>query len=226
MKKLIAYVSILVLIVSLFTGCSGSGSTKDSAMTEADMRENNAATESTMSEADITPGTEDGSEPNTSTVTAETEEVATPVEITLPATLFENEDMASFDLDVYVAEQELISAGWNEDGSMTISMTQTRYDKMVADLTAQIESALAELINSEDTPYVKEITHNEDFTEVIVKVIREDYENAFDFMTFTVGMNAMAFQMCLGKELHSEVTILDQDTGDVITTIIWPDTLG
>lgn len=155
-----------------------------------------------------------------------TDENLLTVDITLPASIFESEDMSTFDFDSYASEQKFISAELNADGSVTVKMTKSRHNELLEEMSKETDVTFAELIEGADTPYIKNITHNGNFSEITIEVIRADYENVFDFTPFTVGMSAMLYQMFLDMEYHVEVTVQDVENGDVINTFVYPDDLG
>ena len=143
------------------------------------------------------------------------------VDITLPASLFEDDE--DFDADTYAQEQGFIKAVVNEDGSVTITMTKAKYNELLKELTEELNSSFAEMVEAEDTPYIKEITHNDDFSVVNVKVNREAYESAFDFTPLAIGLSTMIYQAFLEMDNHCEINMVDADTGDIIKTVVYPD---
>ena len=156
----------------------------------------------------------------------ETDEKLLTVEITLPASMFEDQDMATFDADAYANEQGFISAKVNEDGSVTVTMTKSKHKELLAKMADSMDSSFAEFVNAEDTPYIKEISHNDDFTAVTMKVDKAAYENAFDFTPFVIGVSVAMYQAFIETEYHVDITIVDAATGDTIKTISYPDAMN
>ncbi|MBR2048313.1 MAG: zinc ribbon domain-containing protein [Oscillospiraceae bacterium] len=152
----------------------------------------------------------------------DTDEHLLTVEITLPGSMFENEDMTTFDPEIYAEENNFLSAKINEDGSVTIKMTRSRHNELLKEMSDSLDASFAELIEGEDTPYIKEITHNDDFSVVTIRVDRAAYENSWDFTPLTVSISAMFYQAFLDMDYHVEIIILDVDTGDVINTSVYP----
>lgn len=155
----------------------------------------------------------------------DTSETPQIVELTLPAMLFEGEDMSNFDTEKYAEEQGLISAKVNEDRSMTVTMTKEKHEKFLADLSATVEATFADQIGDELSPYIKDITHNDNFTSVVVKVDRAAYENAFDITPFTIALSVAMYQAFANMEFYVEVDIVDVATGETIKTVTYPDAL-
>ena len=144
-------------------------------------------------------------------------------EITFPSSLFEGEE--DFDPDAYAEEQGFEKAVFNEDGTLTVTMTQAKYEELLSETSAEMEKNFAEMVDSEDTPYIKEITHNDDFSSVTVKVDRDAYESTFDFTPFAIGVTVSFYQTILEMDIHCEINMVDVDTGDVIKTTVYPDDL-
>ena len=143
-------------------------------------------------------------------------------EITLHADLFSGEDMEAFDTDAYVEEQGFISAKVNDDGSVTVTMTNKRYNEVLAETASSIETAFSELVEAEDTPYIKGFSHNDDFTEVTMKVDKAAYEKAFDLTPLVVSILVVYYHSLAEIDFHVTVTVMDNDTGEVINTSSYP----
>lgn len=196
-KKLTSIILALALILS-FAGC-------------------------TQNDTDPTDGSNSvATEGSTEAQGIEVDENLLTVDITLPASLFEGEDMATFDTDAYADEQGFASAKVNEDGSVTVTMTKGKYNELLDEMAASLDTTFAEFVTSEDTPYIKEITHNNDFTAVTMRVDRAAYENAFDFTTFAIGLSVAMYQAFTETEYHVDITIVDDATGETIDTVTFP----
>lgn len=153
----------------------------------------------------------------------ETDENLITVKITLPAYMFEDEDTGSFDAAAYAKEQDLLSATVNEDGSVTVVMTKARHRKLLEETAAQLDADFEAHVS--ETPYIKEISRNENFSQITVKVIRADYESAFDFTHLAVGLPAMIYQALIEMESHVEVRFVDVETGGEVYSCVFPDVL-
>lgn len=146
------------------------------------------------------------------------------VDITLPATLVG--DLSDFNEEEYIAENEGIKAvKINEDGSITLTMTKKKHGEIINEMKDEVEASLSELIESEDTPYIKGIKHTEDFREVKIIVDRDAYEDAFDLTPFTVGITVGMYQAYSGDEFYTKIIIEDVGTGEEIGSVIYPDAL-
>lgn len=200
MKKLIALALALCMLLSM-TAC---------APTEDPNGTNAPANDSTPSSSATSGG-------------IDTDENLLTVDITLPASMFAEEDMTAFDAEAYANEQGFIKAVLNSDGSVTVTMTKSKHKELLKEMTTSLEESFGELVEAESTPYIKEITHNDDFSAVTVKVDRAGYENAFlDMTPFIVGMSAIIYQAFLDMEPVCVITITDANTGDTLNSVTYP----
>lgn len=144
------------------------------------------------------------------------------VDITLPAAIAG--DLADFNEEEYLSQNEgLKAAKVNEDGSLTITMTKSKHKEMVDEVQKSIDESFGELIEGEDTPYIKSIDYTDDYREVSIGVIKEEYENAFDFTPFIVGLSASMYQSMAGIDINTTVIIKDSATGVEINSVTYPD---
>lgn len=160
----------------------------------------------------------------TSTGGVEVDDGLLSVDITLPASMFDGQDMSAFDPDAYAEKQGFQKAVLNEDGSIVVTMSKTKHKELLEQMAAQYNDTFSAMVGAEDTLYIKSIAHTDNFSEIIVEVDRAAYEaENFDLTPFTLGMSGMMYQVFSGDELHVEVIIKDSATGDVITSSIYPD---
>lgn len=103
------------------------------------------------------------------------------VDITLPAYFFEDKDMSAFNAEKYAQEQGFKKAVLNEDGSVTVTMTKANHKKMLKELTNEYDTSFAEMVESDNTPYIKSIKHSDNFNSITVEVDRAalDQEQLF-----------------------------------------------
>lgn len=140
------------------------------------------------------------------------------VEIVYPSYLFGEQDMSSFDGKAYCEKNDFLSATANNDGTITVKMTEKRYQKLVTETTKELEDGFAELINGASTPYIKKITHNQDFSEVTVEVVRAEYPSVLDPGIWAIDLSVQAAQISLGYTVSVKISVVDTDTGEVIFT--------
>ncbi len=216
MKKL--WISLLVVSLVLIVSSCGKNTESDPALPSAAPSEAAEETDAAATEPAPTDTENQG---------ITTDENLLTVDITLPASLFEDQDMATFDPDAYAEEQGFKKAVLNEDGSVTVTMTKAKYRELLEEMTQSYEESFSEMIESESTPYVKAISHTDDFGTITVDVDRAAYEAGFlDMTPFVVGMTGMMYQVFLDGEPHVEVIMRDADTGETIKSTIYPDDMG
>ena len=97
------------------------------------------------------------------------------VEVTLPSIYYEG--YTDHDLRIQAHENNYKSAIRNENGTVTLTMSQRRHNERLKELTVIIEDALDDLIGSSTTPYIKDISYNESYSEVMLKVDKNAYES-------------------------------------------------
>ncbi|RBP96179.1 hypothetical protein DFO70_102506 [Cytobacillus firmus] len=148
------------------------------------------------------------------------------VEVTLPASMFEGEDM---DSSIAEAEKEGIKVTRYDDGSVTYKMSKSKHKEMMKEMETELQKTIADTKNGEDYPSVKEVSHNKDYSEFILEVEREAYENSFDgFAVFGLGLSGMFYQLFNGvdpKEYEVKILVKDTATGEVFDEIIYPDAM-
>ena len=147
------------------------------------------------------------------------------VDVTLPASFFEG----STEEEIIAAakEQGIKEAVVNEDGSVTYTMSKSKHKEMMKEMEDSVVSTIDEIVTSGDYKSIKEITYNKDFTEFDVKVNRQQYEEGFDgFAIFGLVIASAyygAFDGKSGEDLQITFNMIDETTGEVYDTAIYPD---
>lgn len=151
------------------------------------------------------------------------------VEVTIPASFYEGEDMSTFDAETYASENDFKSAIVNEDGSVTITMTKKRHNSLMDDFRLTIDGAFAEMVEAEDTPYIKEINCSDNYDQIKIIVDMDGYDGAglySAFIPLQVYLQGAMYQMFNGDETRSEISIIDAATGETFESVVYPDDLG
>lgn len=164
-----------------------------------------------------------------STAEVEVDKNLLTVDVTLPATFFAGEDMPEFDADEYAAENGFKSATLNGDGSVTVTMSKADYAEMMAEAEESTKSGFAELIGSEQYPYITDITYSEKFGSVSIYVNRAGYDAdpfVAAFIPLVVYLPVAFYQAFDGADLHCEISFVDAATGDVVNSVVYPDALA
>jgi hypothetical protein len=149
------------------------------------------------------------------------------VEITLPASMTEGESLDTIKADA--KENGIKEVTENEDGSITYKMSKSTHKEMLKEISASIDETIEETKTSEDFVSIKDIKHNDSFSEFTMIVDKEKYENSMDaFATMTLGMSGMMYQMYEGvSEDDYSVTIQveDEASGETFEEVVYPDDL-
>jgi hypothetical protein len=150
------------------------------------------------------------------------------VEITLPASMFEGQDINTVIADA--KKEGVKEVTQNEDGSLTYKMSKAKHKEMMKEIKDSIIASVEEMKNSEDFQSFKDITYNDDFSEFTVIVDKGKYENSMDgFATMTLAMSGMMYQLYNGVDADKyKVTIYlkDEATQEVFDEIVYPDDLS
>lgn len=196
MKKILALMFVFTFFVNL-TACSSSKS---------------------QTESESKPDSETSEE---SSAGVEVDKDLLTVDITLPASLAGAVD-DDFDPDTYAEENNFQKAVINDDGSITVTMTKTTHEALMKNTYDEYVEMVEDMIESEDTPYIKDIDYADDLSSFKVSVNRAEYENSYDFTALSLGLMGSMYQTFAGEEMHVEISILDADTGEIISESVYP----
>lgn len=192
-----------VLIFTLLMGCSSSDTSK------ASEKENTEATDQEATNEAV-----------------EVDKGLLNVEVTLPASMFEGEDV---DASMAEVEKEGIKATKNEDGSVTYKMSKSKHKEMMKELETGIIESIEDMKNNTDFVSIQEITYNKSFSEFTMIVDKEAYENSMDtFASFGLGLSGMYYQLFNGadsEDYQVKIMVKDQATDEVFDEVVYPDAL-
>ncbi|WP_404407917.1 hypothetical protein [Jeotgalibacillus malaysiensis] len=176
------------------------------------------------SEEDTSNDSGEGEE-NTEEQSVEVDKGLLNVELTLPASMFEGEDIDQVIADA--KEDGAKDVTKNDDGSLTYKMSKSDHKEMMQEIETGLEESLNDIVEGEDFVSIKDISHNDSFEEFTVTVEKETYENSFDgFGILTLGMSGMIYQVYDGEDMDSAkvtVSIVDEATGEEFDTYVYPD---
>lgn len=150
------------------------------------------------------------------------------VEITLPASFFEEEE----DHDQMIADAKADGVKdviVNDDGSLTYKMSKAKHKEMLAEMKTGLLETVDEIKDGEDFESIKDVKHNKSFSEFTLVVEQEMFEDSFDaFATMGIGMSAMLYQLFTGVSVDEYKVTIDiqaEESGEVIDTVVYPDVL-
>jgi major membrane immunogen (membrane-anchored lipoprotein) len=199
MKKLMLLMTVLIFI--LLSGCSSS--------------DNSNAADKDNTEA------KDQEQYNES---VEVDKGLLNVEVTLPASMFEGEDV---DATIAEVEKEGVKATKNEDGSVTYKMSKSKHKEMMQELESGIIESVEDMKNNTDFVSIQEITYNKSFSEFTMVVDQATYENSMDsFVIFGLGVSGMYYQLFNGADeddYRVKIIVKDQATDEVFEEVVYPD---
>lgn len=219
MKKIIP-IALAILMAFTLMSCTNSDETSSP---DTSPSETPAQTSPSPADAsdEASPSPSDGENTGISA-----DENLTTVDITIPASFLQGQDMSSFDADTYADEQGFNSATLNEDGSVTVTMTKLKYNEFMKELADSYKETFTSLVGAPETAFIKDITYTDNFDQITVDVDREGYEAAMlDMTPVVLGMSAMVYQSFIEMDKHTEIIIRDSDTGETIKTIVYPDAM-
>ncbi|MGB4589746.1 MAG: hypothetical protein WBI17_11010 [Clostridiaceae bacterium] len=194
-----------VLMVMMLTSMIGGGSNKK--------------VENNIEKTNDVPGIETETEDSAS---IEVDKNLLSVEITLPREMAG--DLSDFNKDTYLKENEgILDAGVTSDGALKIKMTKKKHQEMVDEMKTNLESSFVELIEGEDTPYIKDLSSKNDYKEITISVERATYEKTIDFTVLMVGFSVGMYQTIKGEEFGCNIRVIDYTTKELINDINYPE---
>jgi len=200
MKKLIVFV---LLFVSLFVVACGDKS--------VDVEEE-------VSETEV-------AEPVEAEESIEVDETLLNVEITLPASYFEDETPE--EIESSAKEEGIKEVIANDDGSYTYVMSKKKHQEMMDSIAEEYAVEFAD--PSVNYPSVKSIEYNDDFSKFTITVDKEAYEDSWDlFVTMEAGMSGMMYQTfdsVSEDDIEVVINVVDSITNEVFNTTVYPDAL-
>lgn len=207
MKKMLSLMFLLMII--LLVGCS-SGNNTEGELSAPPAQETKAAAEATDQPA------------------IEVDKNLLSVEITLPASMFEGQDI---DEAIAKAKEDGVKeATKNEDGSVTYKMSKSDHEKMLTEMKDSFNQTIEELKSGETFTSIKDITNNKSYSEFTLIVDQQAYEGSFDaFATFGLGIQGMFYQVFDGiasEKVKVTINVQDESTGTVFDTIVYPQDIG
>ena len=144
------------------------------------------------------------------------------VEVTLPAEIAG--DLTGFDREVYLKENpEISDVKVLEDGALWMKMSRAKHQELVTEMKESIVLAFNDLIEGEDTPYIRDITTDDAFEEVEVLVDRAGYENTMDFSSLTIMFSVGYLHTLQGNDFVLHLKYIDAETDEVIEEMTLPE---
>ena len=147
----------------------------------------------------------------------EVEENLFDVEITMPADFVG--DSTQEELNEKAKEAGVHSIQLNEDGTATYIMSKKQHEKILKETADSINESLAEMVGSEQTPNVTNITANEDFTKFTVTTKSTEPDMGESMSVLVLYMYSGLYGIFAGQTPENvQVDFVNADTGEVISS--------
>jgi len=118
-------------------------------------------------------------------------------------------------------------AAVNDDGSVTYKMSKATRKKMLREVRDEMVRSIEEMKNGQQFKSIKDIEHNNKFTEFTLIVDREAYEKSFDGVAaLGLAVQGLLYQVLDGvtqDRISAVIRVKDQAAGDVFHTIHYPE---
>lgn len=139
------------------------------------------------------------------------------VELDIPADFMGEKTQE--ELDESSKEKGYKSITLHDDGSATYVMTKQQHKQMMEELNASIDSALEDMIGSEDYPNLINIKANGNYTEFEITTKSTDLSLAESFSTLAFYMYGGTYNIFNGTSVDNiSVKFINADSGDIIST--------
>lgn len=218
------FLIVTLIIAFLLTACSSNNNAR---IAEKDATTDNT-TEETTSHEDVSTEPTDENQPEDSQAEdgkeqsgIEVDKNLLTVEVTYPASLIgDNKDEI-----LNSKEDGIKEVRENADGSITFVMTKAKYSEMMEEAKKHTIDFLDSLPDSGDYPSIKKVTYNDDFSEIVLEVDKEAYQNSFDgFVTLSIGVTVGLYKVFDAKpDFTITMKIKDTNTGEIFNEVIFPD---
>ena len=143
------------------------------------------------------------------------------VTVVVPSLFFSGIDSGAFDPEQYANDNGFIRVVINEDQSVSITMTEKHQESLLSELAKTIDEWLAQCIESEETPHIKEITHSASFETITISVDPVQYQNATGLTTLSFMIYATMYHSFAGIDAPIEIITIDITNGDILDSQIF-----
>lgn len=147
-------------------------------------------------------------------------------QVVIPQSFFSEEE-----LDNIIKEMEVegeVDVTMNEDGNLVYNMPKDEYDEMMEEFRDNIDDMIEDVLEDETLSAVNDISVNNRYNTFDVTVDRAVFEESFQGMFILgLGISGVMYQTFDNTSDSDSVTFnfIDQATGDVYDTVVYPDAL-
>lgn len=143
------------------------------------------------------------------------------VEITIPASMFDEDNQPSNELSEEQKEQGFKSAKVNEDGSVTYTMSKAAFKEYKENLKASVEDTFNNL--GSEYSFIQKVDYDSNFSVVKLYVDEATYSQGFNFMSvMAVGYSANMYQAYTNEEISCTVEVYNNANGELIESANYP----
>lgn len=137
------------------------------------------------------------------------------VELTIPADFVG--ETTQEELDSIATENGFKSIVLHDDGSATYTMTKAQHKEMMDEMSASINSSLAEMVGSENYPNFTDIKTNDNFTEFTITTKSTELDMTESFSVIAFYTYGGMYNIFNGTPVDNvSVTFINADSGEVI----------
>lgn len=150
----------------------------------------------------------------------EVDENLMTVEVTLPASYFEDETPE--EITAGAKDAGMISCVVNDDGSVTYKMTKAKHRELLSELKAEIDNSINDMLTG-DTAIAsfKSVEYSDDMTQFKVFVDADqytDWDSLYVMTFYLLGGYYQAFCGISSQDVEVIVQFIDEATGEVLDT--------
>ncbi|MFF2480581.1 hypothetical protein [Paenibacillus sp. NPDC058071] len=148
------------------------------------------------------------------------------VDVTLPAAMFEGQDMEQIIEDAKAdGVKEVVK---NDDGSLTYTMSKSTHEAMLKEMAAGIKESIEEILTDGTFASIKDIQYKDDFSEYTISVDKAAYQQSMDgFVIIGLSIQAITYKTFEGISADKQkvtMNVKDESTGEVFHTQVFPQT--
>ena len=138
------------------------------------------------------------------------------VKLTIPAEFLENKTQE--ELDTVAKEEGYKEITLNEDGTATYVMTKSQHKKLLKEMSDTINTALQDIVESEDYQAITDIKTNDNFTDFTITTTHEKLDLSESMIILSLYMYGGMYSIFEGKEVDNiHISYVNAETGDIIS---------
>ena len=148
------------------------------------------------------------------------------VTITVPADFKDmDSEQSEEEIRAEALEEGITDVVFNEDGSVTYTMTAEKHEEMLKEMADEIDTAIAELTEGEEAVAAfKSITSNSDYSRFEIAVDPEELAEYDSFSAMVLALLGATYQVYSGNQEPDSIAVLkDANTGEELDQVSYAD---